>query len=356
LARAGRRPTVISTPSKSNRWRELLEEFRALGGTAENICIGEGRHGRGLFVEDASRPVRLRAPENLLLPLEAACFHDGTFFVAPTSGMTAREKAWLERYENEFSWGGRGRRETEAWLESISALPGEIREKLATKFSMPHCTGDLTAESVQQRFLESRVIEHNGRKVIMPIVELINHHSGAPTYDGTSGVAISGKFPDEVLASYCEADAFGYFQKWSFLSEATMAFSMWLTLHTLVPEVQVARELLQGKLYGPNGPAGISLRLPNLIKDKDRIKLSFLMLGNRNSPRIPRGAFHRVFQLAGLQAADEMFDVIRHMNGMLFLGLLGDIEGLAGPFAAALRTVCRFQLEALAHCFGMREI
>ena len=300
--------------------------------------------------------MQLRTPENLLLPLEAARFHDGIFFVAPTAGLTAQEKAWFERYENEFSWGGSGRRETEAWLESIWALPGEIREKLAVNFSMPHCTGDLTADTAQQKYLESRVIEHNGRKVIMPIVELINHDSRAPTFDGTSGVSISGKFPDEILASYCETDAFGFFQKWNFLSEATTAFSMSLILDKLVPEVHVARELLQGELYSPNGPAGISLRLPNLARDEGRIKLSFLMLGNRNSPRIPRGAFHRVFHTAGLQAADEMFDVIRHMNGMLFLGLLGDIEGLAGPFATALRTMCRFQLEALSHCFGMREI
>ena len=29
-------------------WREMLAEFRALGGIADNICLRQGVHGRGV--------------------------------------------------------------------------------------------------------------------------------------------------------------------------------------------------------------------------------------------------------------------------------------------------------------------
>jgi hypothetical protein len=337
-------------------WREMLDEFRVLGGTAENICMREGPRGRGLFALDPSRPAVLLAPENLLLPAEEAQFRDGAFFVAPESRMAAREKAWLERYENEFSWGHGGRTEAEAWLEPIWALPGEIREKLAQQFGMPYCAGEQTSAAIQKRFLESRTIERNGRKVVMPIIELVNHDSGARAYDLTRGVGVSGTFADEILVSYCENDAFGLFQNFGFLSEERIAFSRSLTLNRLNPQIRVVRELMQGQVYSLKGPPDMSVRLPNISREEGRIRLSFLMIGNRISPTLPRSAFHRAFRAAGMQAGDEIFDVIRHMNVMLFLDLLASIEKLETPFAVTLRTMCRFQLEAISHCFGTREI
>ena len=40
-------------------WDALLAEFRALGGTAENVILRQGPHGRGLFSLNPSDPVRL---------------------------------------------------------------------------------------------------------------------------------------------------------------------------------------------------------------------------------------------------------------------------------------------------------
>jgi hypothetical protein len=334
----------------------LLEEFRVLGGTADNVCVRAGSLGKGLFAEDPSRPVRLRTPENLLLPLEDARFEGGKFFVAPHSAMPEREKAWFEHYENEFSWGNGGCRDTEAWLESIWSLPDDIRQTLAAKFGMAYCAGALTAEIVQQRFLDSRVITFNGRKVVMPIIELINHRSRAANYNLDGGVTVSGTFTDEILVSYSENDAFGLFQNWGFLSEEAAAYSLAMDLAGLTPEVFIARAFLKGKSHSLKDAPGNSVWLPELVDDEGRIRLSFLMLGNRNSPRIPRGAYHRVFRDTGLQAGDEVFDIIRHMNAKNFLDLLADIEGLTMPFATTLRTMCRYQLEALTFCFGMREI
>lgn len=84
-------------------WDEMLAEFRALGGIAENIRLGEGALGRGLFPVDQAKPIRIHIPENLLLSVADVRFDGGVFHIAPESGVGVREKAFLESYENIFS-------------------------------------------------------------------------------------------------------------------------------------------------------------------------------------------------------------------------------------------------------------
>jgi len=156
-------------------WLELIEEFRALGGVAENICLGNGERGRGLFPCDPSRPVRLRVPGNLLLPIEDVEFVNNRFCVAASSKMGVAERKWVEHYANEYTWGAGGRAETETFLAEILVLPDHIRETLIKSFGMTFCRSNHSPASVQERFLDSRIITYGGRRVVMPLVELVNH-------------------------------------------------------------------------------------------------------------------------------------------------------------------------------------
>jgi hypothetical protein len=63
-----------------------------------------------------------------------------------------------------------------------------------------------------------------------------------------------------------------------------------------------------------------------------------------------------VLRDADLQLSDEPFELIQHANRLNFLRLAGELEGLGGPLATVLRTMCRFQLETLSHCFGARDV
>ena len=76
-------------------WNELLEEFRALGGTAENIRLGRGEFGRGLFPIEPGKPVAIHIPNNLLVPVGDWVFEGG----APRVGPNAKtgERLWTER-------------------------------------------------------------------------------------------------------------------------------------------------------------------------------------------------------------------------------------------------------------------
>ena len=53
--------------SADDLWNDMLNEFRALGGVAENIRIGHGPFGRGLFPIDPKKPVSISIPESLLV-------------------------------------------------------------------------------------------------------------------------------------------------------------------------------------------------------------------------------------------------------------------------------------------------
>jgi len=46
-------------------WHDMLTVFRALGGTADNICLRHGERGRGIFPVDPGRPIAIHIPENL---------------------------------------------------------------------------------------------------------------------------------------------------------------------------------------------------------------------------------------------------------------------------------------------------
>jgi hypothetical protein len=59
---------------------------------------------------------------------------------------------------------------------------------------------------------------------------------------------------------------------------------------------------------------------------------------------------------AGFATMEETFDTIQHMNRMLFLQLIGALEGVEGPLVRPLRDMARFQLTAMSHCYGVREV
>ncbi len=346
----------ISSPTKQDSWREMLREFRVLGGTAENVRCGEGALGRGLFAEEASRPIKLHTPAQLLVPIEDVVFENGNLRVAASSKMGSAERLWFERYESEFSWGGGGRSDVVQYFEGISTLPQALREKLATVFSMSQFVEEPTEEAVQQRFLKSRVITINKHDFVMPIIELLNHGRG-PAYDTTAGVAVSGTFDGEIVVSYCELDALRLFQNWGFSSDQAIAYSLPLVARSqddrTFGELRIARQTSDGAVFDVGGP---KFMIPKFTAREGGGELSFLMLGNKLFPRMPRAIFQKVFREAGRQIAEERFELIRRTNMVIFLALLGDLERLDGSMAISLRTMCRHQLESLASCFGTRAI
>ena len=336
-------------------WSELLEEFRRLGGTVENVCMRRGAHGRGLFALDPARPVQLHTPPNLLLPVEDAAFKDGRFHISPSAKMGSAEKIWLEHYMNEFSWGRGGREEALATVQGMHSLPMRIREILARTFDVGFYVLEPSEDLVQQHFLASRVITYENCAVIMPMIELVNH-GRAPGYDCTNGIAVRGNFADEVLVNYSDQDAFGCFASWGIVCHRGLALSIPTVVWAASGEIAVSCDPDDGQLVEIRLQNPIPMKLPRVTIDGSRIRLSFLLLGMKGFPRIPKGIFRRILRDAGRQQDDEAFEMAQYANRAAFLGLLNDLEGFDGPLVGSLRSVCLMQLDALNQCFGVRPI
>lgn len=332
-----------------SRFEEMLESFRALGGIAENIGLGNGLYGRGLFPLDSAKPVTIRIPENLLLDVADAAFVDGSFRVVPESKIGARERAFLENYENDFSWGGGGRAEAERIFTQAHEIPPELRQKLRDNYHCgPWFEDDVSDHLIQEKFLGSRCITYKNRTVVMPIIELANHGLGG-SYDTADCVALKGTFPGEVLVRYSLADSYGLFLSWGFAGEQPQAMSIALNGSVGQTALKIGRDLSDSK---PEE----RVWMPKMIRGAGGLELPFLVLGNKQYPRLCKGVFFKLMRDAGLSGFEETFDTIQHINRMHFLELLAALEGVPGPMAQTLRRMARFQLQAMSFCYGVRAV
>jgi len=334
--------------SALSRWDDTLDEFRALGGTAENIRLGQGEFGRGLFPVDPAKPISIHVPENLLVRVKDMVFADGQLRVGPDAKVSDRERAWLNRYQEDYAWGGGGADEARQTVEMAAALPADLREVLITKYRLAPWFQDATEGLIRNRFFNARTITYQDGACVMPVMELANHGEGNG-YDVSNGVAFSGTFPGEVCVQYTELDSFDFFRSWGFATPRPLAFSMLLTGSIQSSRLQI-RQDFTGAARSPRD------WIPSVEKTDGAISLPFLMIGNQKYPRLCKGIFYRLMRDAGYSGFEEAFDLIQHTNRLLFLDLIAAVDGIDLPMARTLRAVAQFQLRAMSFCYGVREI
>ncbi|MBV9692996.1 MAG: hypothetical protein JO261_04785 [Alphaproteobacteria bacterium] len=325
-----------------DRFQQMLAEFRALGGTAENIRLGEGAFGRGIFPVDPAKPVAVAVPENLLMDVSDLRIEGGAFRVAQGSSLGAAERRFVEEYEASFSWGN-GRGDIEALFEQAQALPAEIRHQLRVEFRCGEWFAEPDAHTVEERFFSSRSILYGKRNVIMPVVELINHGDAAG-YDTSSGVSVRGTFAGEVNVRYSDVDAYGLFLNWGFSHPQRQALSLALSGAVGGKGLHIERDYTSGEA------------MPTLKRDGDALALNYLMLGHRQYPRLAKGIFYKRMREAGANGIEEAFDTIQHINRMNFLGVMALLEPFEGAMVRGLRRMARHQLEALSFACGVRPV
>lgn len=329
-------------------WDDLLMEFRALGGVADNIRLGEGSLGRGLFAIDASKPILIRVPENLLVTSSDIVFERDVLKIADDARIGTRERRFVEDYHAHLSWNGGGRTEIEQVLLSAQELPDDLRHRLQGEFRCGSWFADYSPALVQKRFISSRAIAFKGRSVLMPVLDLANHGAGN-VFEVDDDISLRGAVKDEVLTRYADIDSYGVFLSWGFACMQPQAMSIELMGRVGDAQVKIDREL--DALETANGVC-----MPERVSESGSIKLNFLMTGNRQYPRLCRGIFYKIMREAGLSGYEEAFDRILHTNRMHFLGLLAAVDDVRGSMAQTLRHMARYQLETMSFSFGVRAI
>jgi hypothetical protein len=338
--------------AKAYTWDRMIEEFRALGGVADNVSVKQGPFGRGLFPVDPAKPVTIFAPKNLLYSISDLEFTGGALRVKKNaSGVSEREKEFFNAYQEAFSWGAGGQKDTAAFVESMDALPADLRDRLTKQFALITVFRGSAEERTQRRFLRSRMIHSQGKQVVMPVVELVNHGTAGVGFEYKDGISVKGTFPDEILVRYNLTDPLGVITVWGFASEEPVAFSLPMRVPAGNRRLVIMRNFGQIEKLG-------NTRAPTVKVAGETITLSHLMLGHKKFPRLGKGVFYRLMKGQGIEhdAAEEIFDRILHFNRMQFLQLMQDLEGVEGPAAEMLRKTCYYQMRAMSHCLGSREI
>jgi len=334
---------------KAGDWDGLVEEFCALGGVLDNVRLGRGAIGRGLFPIDPAAPVKILVPENLLFPVDQVQFVDGRLRVKKKDDPSRADK-FFEDYQEAFSWGAGGRTDCEVFLDSMAKLPEPVREVLIKDWGLKQMFRSVDAKIVQNRFLRTRMIVKNKRAVLMPVLELVNHHAAGAPFRFTGGISIAGTYPREVFARYNHLDSFGVFLTWGFPNPEPVTYSLSLNLPLPKRTLVIGREVAKNKVHG-------RVRLPEVTVEGDTIKFSHLMLGHKTLPKLPRSIFQHVMKDLGVkQGADEIFDRIRLMNGTRFLHLLSVLDDHESRTITALRRMCRYQIASLMFCVGSRNL
>ena len=332
-------------------WEAMLDDFRALGGVAENIRFGNGPHGHGLFPIDPAKPVFLRLPNNLLFPVAEIEFVDERIKIKDSASVGQSERDFFEAYENAFSWGAGGRSESANFVAAFDELPTDVRALLTAEFGMREfIEGDLV-ERTRKRFLKSRIIDWDKTQVVMPLVEMANHDPHGLPYraDEFGRLHIQGNVSGEILVAYGSQDAFGIFRTFGFVTEQPQAYSLQMKTKTKVGDLRIHRNITDQTRRG-------AFLIPRLTSEGGSHVLSYLMIGNPKFPRLSRGIFQTLMKQAGVPNPNEVFDVVLRSNRAKFLKLLVALEPLGGEMAVTLRKMAHIQLERISHCIGARDL
>jgi hypothetical protein len=326
----------------------MVAQFRALGGVVENVRAVEG--GLGLCSCDASKPVLARLPENLMLPCDETELRDGQLVVKHAASMAEAERNFFGRYQRAFSWGSaRGSVCTE-FVSEFDRLPSELRAHLARDFAMALPSEGTREDRIMTWFLNSGSIGWKGRRVLIPVLELAARAAEGLGYTAEpSALRIQGEVQSDILVGYGALDPLAVFSRFGVASPQPQAFSLPAEAQTGATHLDIGRQLGVQEKRG-------DFPVPRMRMEQDRILLSYLMVGDRNRQRLSRGIFHTLMREAGVRGADETFDVILHLNRNKFLGLVAQLEPHRGPLVSVLKRMARYQLEALAHCIGTREL
>jgi len=329
-------------------WHAFLDEFRTFGGRAENVMQRKGAFGMGLFPIDPSKPVDLFVPDALLVPIENLELQDETLVIKDDSNFPDGYGDWFRRYQINYSWGAEGRQNVLELEEGLKDLPDTVQQILKgvalynadNRFPREDVEGEL-----MRRFIQTRCINRKGERVIMPIIDLLNHAPAAKAYDMSGdGIAVAGIHDGEVLVKYSVSDPIRRLIGYGFNAPEPLGFSLSFRFQHRDQVVLVQG----GGGRQPLKPCDIEIK-------NDRVVIKQPLLASSTSPKMPRTLLIMACRnLEGIEA-NELFEQIHLRNTQCLVNILRELQNVEGDVAQRLRTGCLDQLAALSHHFGQRD-
>lgn len=325
-----------------NNWENTLVQFRALGGVAENVVLGEGAFGRGLFSKNPNLPIKMSIPNHLLCPTEWLAFDkDGNLILTDGCDWNGDIKSFYLDYQRDYGIGGSLMHEMMQRQTEFYSLPDSIKTMLAGFGMRKNLFDKPSQQSCLELYKSSRRILFNDNLVLMPLVELVNHDElSNKSFDKVPQLGISGKFKAEVLINYGMAgDATLMFEGYGFSTPKPYTFSGSLGINLGAKAIKIARFVTLYKTIA-------NTNVPRLKVEGDTIHLSCLVLGSINDKSSPKKVFLKLMNTVGMPAniASDVFDGIVQQNINFFLHLLKELKPLDGSVVEGLRIMAKHQL------------
>ena len=227
-----------------NKWEKTVERFRALGGIAKNVQLGEGIYGRGLFPIDPKHPIKMEVPKHLLVPTEWLQLDEqDNLMLSKACDWDDEAKAFYLDYQRDYGIAGSLMQEIMQQQLQLFNLPETVKAML-----IGYGVGDSffqkpTRQACLGVYKNSRRILFNNQLVLMPLVELVNHDEASKkVFDMVPRLGISGKFNDEILVNYSmSGDAALMFEVYCFSAPKPYTFSGALTINLGSKVIKIAR-------------------------------------------------------------------------------------------------------------------
>ena len=329
-------------------WHAFLDEYRTFGGKAENLMQRKGAFGLGLFPIDPAKPIDLFVPDPLLVPVDDVDFVDGEVVIRDASQFADGYADWFRRYQTSYSWGAEGQERTLAFEEGLKALPDNVLSILKRNGMYNpdnRFPGKDPERELLQRFLQTRCINRKGKRVIMPLIELLNHAPSSKAYDmKDDGISVSGMHDGEVLVKYTMSDPLRRLIGYGFNVQEPLGFSLSFRLKHRDKDVVVQGGV--SKL--PHQPCKVDQQNDSLIIKQP-------LLGSSAAPKLPRTLLIQACKEIKGVDANELYDLIQQRNMLILVNLLRQLDGVDTETAGLLRTGCLNQIVALSQHYGQRN-
>lgn len=326
-----------------SKWENTLDQFRALGGVADNVELRVGRYGRGLFPIDKYQPVKLFVPNHLLLPTEWLQLDaQGDVILSEACDWHDDMKSFYLTYMHDYGFNETLMQEMMQQQLQLFNLPASLKAMMTGFGFASELFQEPTRLVCLQVYKKSRRIIVNQRSVLFPLVELMNHdeHSKKTFHIDNKGVAVSGRFKDEILVHYgMLGDAALMFDGYGFSSPKPYTFSGALAINLGQKVIKIGRFV---NLFTTVGKTNV----PKVYLDGDEVHLSCLVVGSVNDRSSPKKVFTKLMHNVGMPAhiAGSVFDGIVEQNRSFFLHMLEQLKPLEGSVVENLRIMARNQL------------
>ena len=206
---------------------EIVREYQALGGVAQNIEVGRGQYGYGIFPKIVCKDTRIVTPKQLLISTSHLTLdRDNQIKVRDGSGVDGEVIAFFESYQQFLGWGNGVLTELTEYHLELRRLPKIIKEYMLI---LGWSAGDFDKKGPMDFLAEyciSRQIRIDNDSKMMPVLDLINHSPSGKAYTIHNGVSLEGNFSGEVLARYHSgSDAFHFYKNYRIVSQSDIVLS-----------------------------------------------------------------------------------------------------------------------------------